>query len=63
MLLAEGAQLVHQPVLEDGMRAASLAVGEMGIDGRHFGLIERAIEVIPEGADDVAAVERRHGGA
>lgn len=63
VLLPEDAQLVHQPALEGGMRAASLALGEMGVDGRNCGLVERAVEVIPEGADDVAAVERRHGGA
>lgn len=63
MLLAEGAQLVHQPALEGGMRAAPLALGEMGVDSRHLGLIERAIEVVPEGADDVAAVERGHAGS
>jgi hypothetical protein len=59
MLGAEAADLLHEISLELGVRPAVLALGQMGIDCRHVALVELAVEVVPEGANDSFTIGRK----
>lgn len=50
----------EQFALEFGVRPAMPALREVGVDRSRPRIVERAIEVVPEGAGDQLAVWREH---